>query len=230
MQVIPCGPPGVPYVANDLPGLHLLACGDADGLAVGVEGLQAAAVVELDVVAIAAAPTVHAVGDYDGTIGGGQDGRACGGSNVGAAVVADLAGDGIGAVAERRGNAARNRQRPLQRAGALPGTGRGQNLPTRFQHLVAGTYKKWAMENGVNYFSVASGGGTGRTLHPDNMAAGPASYGLTDSMGRMHGDAQFAGSSSVPAHVEMMGLIGMGNNPMVGATVACAVAVEEAGK
>ena len=108
-------------------------------------------------------------------------------------------------------------------------TGNSTN-PTRFQHLVAGTYKKWAMENGVNYFSVASGGGTGRTLHPDNMAAGPASYGLTDSMGRMHGDAQFAGSSSVPAHVEMMGLIGMGNNPMVGATVACAVAVEEAGK
>ena len=102
--------------------------------------------------------------------------------------------------------------------------------PTRFQHLVAGTYKKWAFENGVKYFSVASGGGTGRTLHPDNVAAGPASYGLTDSMGRMHGDAQFAGSSSVPAHVEMMGLIGMGNNPMVGATVACAVAVEEAMK
>ena len=98
------------------------------------------------------------------------------------------------------------------------------------QHLVAGTYKKWANENGVKYFSVASGGGTGRTLHPDNVAAGPASYGLTDSMGRMHGDAQFAGSSSVPAHVEMMGLIGMGNNPMVGATVACAVAVEEAAK
>lgn len=106
-------------------------------------------------------------------------------------------------------------------------TGNSTN-PTRFQHLVAGTYKKWAMENGVKYFSVASGGGTGRTLHPDNVAAGPASYGLTDSMGRMHGDAQFAGSSSVPAHVEMMGLIGMGNNPMVGATVACAVAVEEA--
>lgn len=106
-------------------------------------------------------------------------------------------------------------------------TGNSTN-PTRFQHLVAGTYKKWANENGVKYFSVASGGGTGRTLHPDNMAAGPASYGLTDSMGRMHGDAQFAGSSSVPAHVEMMGLIGMGNNPMVGATVACAVAVEEA--
>ena len=108
-------------------------------------------------------------------------------------------------------------------------TGNSTN-PTRFQHLVAGTYKKWAGENGKNYFSVASGGGTGRTLHPDNMAAGPASYGLTDSMGRMHGDAQFAGSSSVPAHVEMMGLIGMGNNPMVGATVACAVAVEEAMK
>ena len=105
-------------------------------------------------------------------------------------------------------------------------TGNSTN-PTRFQHLVAGTYKKWSYENGVKYFSVASGGGTGRTLHPDNMAAGPASYGLTDSMGRMHGDAQFAGSSSVPAHVEMMGLIGMGNNPMVGATVACAVAVEE---
>lgn len=106
-------------------------------------------------------------------------------------------------------------------------TGNSTN-PTRFQHLVAGTYKKWAWENGKKYFSVASGGGTGRTLHPDNMAAGPASYGLTDSMGRMHGDAQFAGSSSVPAHVEMMGLIGMGNNPMVGATVAVAVAVEEA--
>ena len=106
-------------------------------------------------------------------------------------------------------------------------TGNSTN-PTRFQHLVAGTYKKWTMENGKKYFSVASGGGTGRTLHPDNVAAGPASYGLTDSMGRMHGDAQFAGSSSVPAHVEMMGLIGMGNNPMVGATVACAVAVEEA--
>ena len=106
-------------------------------------------------------------------------------------------------------------------------TGNSTN-PTRFQHLVAGTYKKWAIENGKRYFSVASGGGTGRTLHPDNMAAGPASYGLTDSMGRMHGDAQFAGSSSVPAHVEMMGLIGMGNNPMVGATVACAVAVYEA--
>ena len=106
-------------------------------------------------------------------------------------------------------------------------TGNSTN-PTRFQHLVAGTYKKWAIENNAKYFSVASGGGTGRTLHPDNVAAGPASYGLTDSMGRMHGDAQFAGSSSVPAHVEMMGLIGMGNNPMVGATVACAVAVEEA--
>lgn len=108
-------------------------------------------------------------------------------------------------------------------------TGNSTN-PTRFQHLVAGTYKKWSYENGVKYFSVASGGGTGRTLHPDNVAAGPASYGLTDSMGRMHGDAQFAGSSSVPAHVEMMGLIGMGNNPMVGATVACAVAVEQANK
>ncbi len=106
-------------------------------------------------------------------------------------------------------------------------TGNSTN-PTRFQHPVAGTYKKWAIENGKKYFSVASGGGTGRTLHPDNVAAGPASYGLTDTMGRMHGDAQFAGSSSVPAHVEMMGLIGMGNNPMVGATVACAVAVEEA--
>ena len=105
-------------------------------------------------------------------------------------------------------------------------TGNSTN-PTRFQHLVAGTYKKWTTENDKKYFSVASGGGTGRTLHPDNMAAGPASYGLTDSMGRMHGDAQFAGSSSVPAHVEMMGLIGMGNNPMVGATVACAVAVFE---
>jgi len=108
-------------------------------------------------------------------------------------------------------------------------TGNSTN-PTRFQHPVAGTYKKWAIENGKKYFSVASGGGTGRTLHPDNMAAGPASYGLTDTMGRMHGDAQFAGSSSVPAHVEMMGLIGMGNNPMVGATVAVAVAVEEAAK
>ncbi|MEQ8222675.1 MAG: GGGtGRT protein [Candidatus Eremiobacterota bacterium] len=108
-------------------------------------------------------------------------------------------------------------------------TGNSTN-PTRFQHLVAGTYKKWAGENNKKYFSVASGGGTGRTLHPDNMAAGPASYGLTDSMGRMHGDAQFAGSSSVPAHVEMMGLIGMGNNPMVGATVSVAVAIEEASK
>ena len=105
-------------------------------------------------------------------------------------------------------------------------TGNSTN-PTRFQHLVAGTYKKWAIENGKKYFSVASGGGTGRTLHPDNMAAGPASYGMTDTMGRMHSDAQFAGSSSVPAHVEMMGLMGMGNNPMVGATVACAVAVYE---
>ena len=106
-------------------------------------------------------------------------------------------------------------------------TGNSTN-PTRFQHPVAGTYKKERLENGKKYFSVASGGGTGRTLHPDNMAAGPASYGMTDTMGRMHSDAQFAGSSSVPAHVEMMGLIGMGNNPMVGATVACAVAVAEA--
>ena len=106
-------------------------------------------------------------------------------------------------------------------------TGHSTN-PTRFQHPVAGTYKKWAIEHGRKYFSVASGGGTGRTLHPDNMAAGPASYGMTDTMGRMHGDAQFAGSSSVPAHVEMMGLIGMGNNPMVGASVAVAVAVSEA--
>ncbi len=106
-------------------------------------------------------------------------------------------------------------------------TGNSTN-PTRFQHPVAGTYKKWAIENGRKYFSVASGGGTGRTLHPDNMAAGPASYGMTDTMGRMHGDAQFAGSSSVPAHVEMMGLIGMGNNPMVGASVAVAVAVSQA--
>ncbi len=106
-------------------------------------------------------------------------------------------------------------------------TGNSTN-PTRFQHPVAGTYKKWAIENGKKYFSVASGGGTGRTLHPDNMAAGPASYGLTDTMGRMHGDAQFAGSSSVPAHVEMMGLIGAGNNPMVGMTVACAVAISQA--
>ena len=108
-------------------------------------------------------------------------------------------------------------------------TGNSTN-PTRFQHPVAGTYKKECIEQGKKYFSVASGGGTGRTLHPDNMAAGPASYGMTDTMGRMHSDAQFAGSSSVPAHVEMMGLIGMGNNPMVGATVACAVAVEEAMK
>ncbi len=106
-------------------------------------------------------------------------------------------------------------------------TGNSTN-PTRFQHPVAGTYKKECMEQGKKYFSVASGGGTGRTLHPDNMAAGPASYGMTDTMGRMHSDAQFAGSSSVPAHVEMMGLIGMGNNPMVGATVAVAVAVAEA--
>ncbi|SHJ18372.1 GGGtGRT protein [Propionispora hippei] len=108
-------------------------------------------------------------------------------------------------------------------------TGNSTN-PTRFQHPVAGTYKKECTEKGRRYFSVASGGGTGRTLHPDNMAAGPASYGMTDTMGRMHSDAQFAGSSSVPAHVEMMGLIGMGNNPMVGATVAVAVAIEEAGK
>ena len=108
-------------------------------------------------------------------------------------------------------------------------TGNSTN-PTRFQHPVAGTYKKECIEKGKKYFSVASGGGTGRTLHPDNMAAGPASYGMTDTMGSMHSDAQFAGSSSVPAHVEMMGLIGMGNNPMVGATVACAVAVEEAMK
>ena len=106
-------------------------------------------------------------------------------------------------------------------------TGNSTN-PTRFQHPVAGTYKKERLEAGKKYFSVASGGGTGRTLHPDNMAAGPASYGMTDTMGRMHSDAQFAGSSSVPAHVEMMGLIGMGNNPMVGATVACAVTVAEA--
>ena len=103
-------------------------------------------------------------------------------------------------------------------------TGNSTN-PTRFQHPVAGTYKKWSFENGKKYFSVASGGGTGRTLHPDNVAAGPASYGMTDTMGRMHGDAQFAGSSSVPAHVDMMGFIGMGNNPMVGATVALAVEV-----
>ena len=108
-------------------------------------------------------------------------------------------------------------------------TGNSTN-PTRFQHPVAGTYKKECIEQGKKYFSVASGGGTGRTLHPDNMAAGPASYGMTDTMGRMHSDAQFAGSSSVPAHVEMMGFLGMGNNPMVGATVAVAVAVEEASK
>ena len=108
-------------------------------------------------------------------------------------------------------------------------TGNSTN-PTRFQHPVAGTYKKECIEQGKKYFSVASGGGTGRTLHPDNMAAGPASYGMTDTMGRMHGDAQFAGSSSVPAHVEMMGFLGMGNNPMVGATVAVAVAVENASK
>ena len=108
-------------------------------------------------------------------------------------------------------------------------TGNSTN-PTRFQHPVAGTYKKWCNENGKKYFSVASGGGTGRTLHPDNMAAGPASYGMTDTMGRMHSDAQFAGSSSVPAHVEMMGLIGMGNNPMVGASVDVAVAVAQAMK
>lgn len=108
-------------------------------------------------------------------------------------------------------------------------TGNSTN-PTRFQHPVAGTYKKECMEQNKKYFSVASGGGTGRTLHPDNMAAGPASYGMTDTMGRMHGDAQFAGSSSVPAHVEMMGFLGMGNNPMVGATVAVAVAVEESAK
>lgn len=108
-------------------------------------------------------------------------------------------------------------------------TGNSTN-PTRFQHPVAGTYKKECIEQGKKYFSVASGGGTGRTLHPDNMAAGPASYGMTDTMGRMHSDAQFAGSSSVPAHVAMMGFIGMGNNPMVGATVAVAVAVEESAK
>ena len=108
-------------------------------------------------------------------------------------------------------------------------TGNSTN-PTRFQHPVAGTYKKECIEQGKKYFSVASGGGTGRTLHPDNMGAGPASYGMTDTMGRMHSDAQFAGSSSVPAHVEMMGLIGAGNNPMVGMTVAVAVAVEEAAK
>ena len=108
-------------------------------------------------------------------------------------------------------------------------TGNSTN-PTRFQHPVAGTYKKECIQLGKKYFSVASGGGTGRTLHPDNMAAGPASYGMTDTMGRMHSDAQFAGSSSVPAHVAMMGYVGMGNNPMVGATVACAVAVEESQK
>ena len=108
-------------------------------------------------------------------------------------------------------------------------TGNSTN-PTRFQHPVAGTYKKECVQMGKKYFSVASGGGTGRTLHPDNMAAGPASYGMTDTMGRMHSDAQFAGSSSVPAHVEMMGFLGMGNNPMVGATVAVAVAVAEAMK
>ena len=108
-------------------------------------------------------------------------------------------------------------------------TGNSTN-PTRFQHPVAGTYKKERIEAGKKYFSVASGGGTGRTLHPDNMAAGPASYGMTDTLGRMHSDAQFAGSSSVPAHVEMMGLIGAGNNPMVGMTVAVAVSIEEAAK
>ena len=108
-------------------------------------------------------------------------------------------------------------------------TGNSTN-PTRFQHPVAGTYKKECWEKGKKYFSVASGGGTGRTLHPDNMAAGPASYGMTDTMGRMHSDAQFAGSSSVPAHVAMMSYVGMGNNPMVGATVAVAVSVEEAAR
>ena len=108
-------------------------------------------------------------------------------------------------------------------------TGNSTN-PTRFHHPVEKKKKKWCWENGRKYFSVASGGGTGRTLHPDNVAAGPASYGMTDTMGRMHGDAQFAGSSSVPAHVEMMGVIGMGNNPMVGATVAVAVAVENSQK
>jgi hypothetical protein len=115
----------------------------------------------------------------------------------------------------------------MKKEGADAGITGNSTNPTRFQHPVSGTYKKWALENGKKYFSVASGGGTGRTLHPDNMGAGPASYGMTDTMGRMHSDAQFAGSSSVPAHVEMMGLIGMGNNPMVGATVNCAVAVEE---
>jgi hypothetical protein len=108
-------------------------------------------------------------------------------------------------------------------------TGNSTN-PVRFQHLVAGIYKKYTVENNIKYFSVASGGGTGRTLHPDNVGAGPASYGLTDSMGRMHADAQFAGSSSVPAHVDMIGFVGMGNNPMVGATVSCAVSVVEAKK
>ena len=118
----------------------------------------------------------------------------------------------------------------LRHEGADVGITGNSTNPTRFQHPVSGIYKKWTIENGKTYFSVASGGGTGRTLHPDNMAAGPASYGLTDTMGRMHCDAQFAGSSSVPAHVEMMGLIGMGNNPMVGASVAVAVAVEQASK
>lgn len=108
-------------------------------------------------------------------------------------------------------------------------TGNSTNA-TRFQHLVAGIYKNWARENGKKYFSVASGGGTGRTLHPDNVGAGPASYGLTDSMGRMHGDVQFAGSSSIPAHVEMMGFIGMGKNPIVGVTVSLAVAIAAVGK
>ncbi len=124
------------------------------------------------------------------------------------------------------------RQKPLRVI--LNGLGKdaagNSTNPTRFQHPVAGTYKKERLEAGKKYFSVASGGGTGRTLHPDNMAAGPASYGFTDTLGRMHSDAQFAGSSSVPAHVEMMGLIGMGNNPMVGATVAVAVSIEEAAK
>ena len=116
----------------------------------------------------------------------------------------------------------------LMKAGGQCSLAGTSTNPDRIPDLVAGTYKKWAIENGKKYFSVASGGGTGRTLHPDNVAAGPASYGLTDSLGRVHGDAQFAGSSSVPAHVEMMGLIGMGNNPMVGATVACAVAAAQA--
>lgn len=106
-------------------------------------------------------------------------------------------------------------------------TGNSANA-IRFQHLVAGSYKKWCVAHGVKYFSVASGGGTGRTLHPDNIGAGPISFGITDSIGRTHCDVQFAGSSSVPAHVEMMGLMGMGNNPMVGASVACAVAVSQA--